>query len=36
MVHSYGYRAGTRNMFSKKFGTQGMPNQTRYLRVFKV
>eukprot|EP01061_Rhynchopus_euleeides_P036721 TRINITY_DN61_c2_g1_i1.p2 TRINITY_DN61_c2_g1~~TRINITY_DN61_c2_g1_i1.p2 ORF type:complete len:160 (+),score=71.66 TRINITY_DN61_c2_g1_i1:57-536(+) len=36
MVHSYGYRAGTRELFSKKFGTKGMPNQTRYLTTFKA
>eukprot|EP01060_Flectonema_neradi_P016003 TRINITY_DN2261_c0_g1_i11.p1 TRINITY_DN2261_c0_g1~~TRINITY_DN2261_c0_g1_i11.p1 ORF type:complete len:160 (+),score=31.23 TRINITY_DN2261_c0_g1_i11:50-529(+) len=36
MVHSYGYRAGTRNLFSKTFGTKGMPNQTRYLTQYKA
>merc|ERR1711991_46361 len=36
MVHSYGYRAGTRDLFSKRFGTKGMPNQTRYLTSYKA
>ncbi|KAJ9443662.1 60S ribosomal protein L21 [Diplonema papillatum] len=36
MVHSYGYRAGTRNLFSKRAKTQGMPNLTRYLTTFKA
>merc|ERR1711991_946082 len=36
MVHSYGYRAGTRDLFSKRFGTKGMPNQTRYLTNYKA
>eukprot|EP01064_Diplonema_japonicum_P030915 TRINITY_DN5383_c0_g2_i1.p2 TRINITY_DN5383_c0_g2~~TRINITY_DN5383_c0_g2_i1.p2 ORF type:complete len:160 (+),score=41.77 TRINITY_DN5383_c0_g2_i1:55-534(+) len=36
MVHSYGYRAGTRDLFSKKYKKRGMPNLTRYLTNFKA
>ena len=36
MVHSYGYRAGTRDLFSKKYKKKGMPNLTRYLTTFKA
>eukprot|EP01059_Diplonema_ambulator_P014489 TRINITY_DN253_c1_g1_i1.p1 TRINITY_DN253_c1_g1~~TRINITY_DN253_c1_g1_i1.p1 ORF type:complete len:160 (+),score=51.34 TRINITY_DN253_c1_g1_i1:52-531(+) len=36
MVHSYGYRAGTRDLFSKKAKKAGMPNLTRYLTVYKA
>eukprot|EP01062_Namystynia_karyoxenos_P010957 TRINITY_DN13920_c0_g1_i2.p2 TRINITY_DN13920_c0_g1~~TRINITY_DN13920_c0_g1_i2.p2 ORF type:complete len:166 (+),score=72.28 TRINITY_DN13920_c0_g1_i2:2-499(+) len=31
----YGYRSKTRDLFSKRFKTRGMPNQTRYLTNFK-
>eukprot|EP00429_Kryptoperidinium_foliaceum_P019542 CAMPEP_0176047234 /NCGR_PEP_ID=MMETSP0120_2-20121206/23458_1 /TAXON_ID=160619 /ORGANISM="Kryptoperidinium foliaceum, Strain CCMP 1326" /LENGTH=205 /DNA_ID=CAMNT_0017380649 /DNA_START=84 /DNA_END=702 /DNA_ORIENTATION=+ len=32
---SRGYRSGTRNKFSKKFRTKGMPGVSRYLATFK-
>merc|ERR1712216_206252 len=36
MVNSYGYRAGTRDLFTKKYKKRGMPNLTRYLTTFKA
>merc|ERR1711918_338295 len=36
MVKSEGYRCCTRDMFSKKFRTAGMPNLSTYLINFKV
>ena len=35
MPHSFGYRAGTRRLFKKKFGTKGRCHTTTYLRTFK-
>ena len=36
MPHSFGYRARTRDLFSKKFRTGGTIAPTRYLKVFKL
>eukprot|EP01063_Lacrimia_lanifica_P023218 TRINITY_DN306_c0_g2_i1.p2 TRINITY_DN306_c0_g2~~TRINITY_DN306_c0_g2_i1.p2 ORF type:complete len:161 (+),score=89.36 TRINITY_DN306_c0_g2_i1:53-535(+) len=36
MVNSYGYRAGTRDLFTKRYKKRGMPNLTRYLTTFKA
>ena len=36
MVHSYGYRSGTRHLFAKKFRKHGMPGVSTLLRTFKV
>ena len=36
MVHSYGYKSGTRHLFQKKFRQAGMPNTTTTLKTFKV
>ena len=33
---STGYRAGTRDLFSKKFRTKGAPNASTFLRTYKV
>jgi len=35
MPHSFGYKAQTRTLFKKKFGTKGMPNTSTYMRTFK-
>eukprot|EP00968_Pinguiococcus_pyrenoidosus_P029450 scaffold8574_cov286-Pinguiococcus_pyrenoidosus.AAC.1 len=35
MPHSYGYRARTRDMFSRDFRTKGHLNATTYLTVYK-
>ncbi|CAN0206895.1 unnamed protein product, partial [Ectocarpus fasciculatus] len=35
MPHSFGYRASTRHLFQKKFGTAGRCHTTTYLRTFK-
>jgi large subunit ribosomal protein L21e len=35
MPHSFGYRAHTRHLFQKKFGTKGRPHSTVFLRTFK-
>lgn len=36
MPHSYGYRARTRSMFSRKFGEHGVNHLSTYLRNYKV
>ena len=36
MVHSYGYKSGTRHLFQKKFGTNGNPSPASYLTTFKL
>eukprot|EP01013_Petalomonas_cantuscygni_P027850 TRINITY_DN510_c0_g1_i1.p1 TRINITY_DN510_c0_g1~~TRINITY_DN510_c0_g1_i1.p1 ORF type:complete len:161 (+),score=31.09 TRINITY_DN510_c0_g1_i1:51-533(+) len=36
MVHSYGYRSGTRNKFSKTFRKKGMPSTSRVLQTFRL
>ena len=36
MVHSYGYKSGTRHLFQKQFRKHGMPNVSRLLTTFKV
>ena len=36
MPHSYGVRARTRHLFSKKFGDHGMPHLSTYMQVYKV
>eukprot|EP00757_Euglenozoa_sp_SAG-D1_P013676 gene13676-3997_t len=36
MVHSYGLRSGTRNLFSKKFGTYGNPAPAKTLKTYRV
>jgi large subunit ribosomal protein L21e len=36
MVHSYGYKSGTRHLFQKKFRKHGMPNVSRLLTSYKV
>merc|ERR1739842_35512 len=36
MVNSYGYRSGTRDMFSKSFKTHGMEHLSTYLVTYKV
>ena len=36
MVHSYGYKSGTRHLFQKKFRKHGMPNVSTLLATFKV
>ena len=35
MPHSFGYKAQTRTLFKKRFGTKGAPNTTTFLRTFK-
>ena len=35
MPHAFGYRAHTRTLFKKKFGTRGNPHSACYLRTFK-
>eukprot|EP01002_Notosolenus_urceolatus_P007624 NODE_3036_length_990_cov_1123.051010_g2536_i0.p2 GENE.NODE_3036_length_990_cov_1123.051010_g2536_i0~~NODE_3036_length_990_cov_1123.051010_g2536_i0.p2 ORF type:complete len:167 (+),score=54.22 NODE_3036_length_990_cov_1123.051010_g2536_i0:87-587(+) len=35
MVHSYGYRCGTRNKYSKRFRQKGMPAGTRWLASYR-
>ena len=36
MVHSYGYKSGTRHLFQKQFRKHGMPNVSTLLSTFKV
>ena len=36
MVHSYGYKSGTRHLFQKKFRKHGMPPVSTILSTFKV
>lgn len=36
MVHSYGYKSGTRHMFQKQFRKHGMPTIARKLQTFRV
>ena len=36
MVHSYGYKSGTRHLFAKKFRAHGMPNLSRKLQSYRV
>lgn len=36
MPHSFGHRARTRHMFSKKFRQHGLPNMSQYLMSIKV
>nr|ANM86190.1 60S ribosomal protein L21-1 [Stygiella incarcerata] len=36
MVHSHGYRCGTREVFSKKFGTSGTTPTSHFMHVFKL
>jgi len=36
MVHSYGYKSGTRHMFQKKFRKHGMPTVGKQLQTYRV
>ncbi|CAM9292363.1 unnamed protein product, partial [Choristocarpus tenellus] len=36
MPHSFGYRARTRDMFSRDFGKQGVNPLSTYLRCYKI
>ncbi|EPY23444.1 large subunit ribosomal protein L21e [Strigomonas culicis] len=36
MVHSYGYKSGTRHLFAKKFRKHGVPSVSTILTNFKV
>lgn len=36
MPHSYGYRARTRQLFSRKFGEHGAPRISTYLKTYHV
>ena len=36
MVHSYGYKCGTRHMFQKKFRKHGVPAPAKSLTIYKV
>ena len=36
MVHSYGYKSGTRHLFQKKFRKHGMPSVSTLLTSYKV
>jgi large subunit ribosomal protein L21e len=36
MVHSYGYKSGTRHLFQKKFRKHGMPSVSTLLASYKV
>ena len=36
MVHSYGYKSGTRHLFAKKFRNHGMPSISTVLTTYKV
>lgn len=35
MPHSFGYRANTRTLFKKPFGTNGRPNSSTFLRQYR-
>lgn len=36
MAHSYGVRARTRHVFSKRFGQHGMPGMSTYMQVYRI
>ncbi|KAG8904776.1 hypothetical protein FRB99_001208 [Tulasnella sp. 403] len=36
MPHSFGYRARTRHLFKKDFKTNGLPNVSTYLQVYRI